>query len=138
MENYNNVTYLSHPLITHKISRLRDKNTGTYEFRKLVEEIAMLEGFEALKDLPLEDVEVEFIRDFLKNEGNFSKMQEESGKTYASIKATLKEINIKLGITEDKKENIDMKFLATEGQTQVIKVKGENFFAGIASSGPLW
>ena len=59
MENYNNVTYLSHPLIKHKISRLRDKNTGTYEFRKLVEEIAMLEGFEALKDLPLEDIEVE-------------------------------------------------------------------------------
>ena len=59
MENYNNVTVLSHPLITHKISRLRDKNTGTNEFRKLVEEIAMLEGFEALADLPLEDVEVE-------------------------------------------------------------------------------
>lgn len=59
MENLNNVTYMSHPLIKHKISRLRDKNTGTNEFRKLVEEIAMLEGFEALKDLPLEDVEVE-------------------------------------------------------------------------------
>ena len=59
MENYNNVTYLNHPLITHKISRLRDKNTGTNEFRKLVEEIAMLEGYEALKDLPLENVEVE-------------------------------------------------------------------------------
>lgn len=59
MENFNNVTYLSHPLITHKISRLRDKNTGTNEFRKLVEEIAMLEGYEALKDLPMEDVEVE-------------------------------------------------------------------------------
>ena len=59
MENFNNVTILSHPLITHKISRLRDKNTGTNEFRKLVEEIAMLEGFEALSDLPLEDVEVE-------------------------------------------------------------------------------
>ena len=59
MENYNNVTYMSHPLIKHKISRLRDKNTGTNEFRKLVEEIAMLEGFEALKDLPLEDVEIE-------------------------------------------------------------------------------
>ena len=59
MENYNNVTVLSHPLITHKISRLRDKNTGTNEFRKLVEEIAMLEGYEALKDLPMEDVEVE-------------------------------------------------------------------------------
>ena len=59
MEQYNNVTYMTHPLIKHKISRLRDKNTGTNEFRKLVEEIAMLEGFEALKDLPLEDVEIE-------------------------------------------------------------------------------
>ena len=59
MENLNNVTYMTHPLIKHKISRLRDKNTGTNEFRKLVEEIAMLEGFEALKDLPLEDVEIE-------------------------------------------------------------------------------
>ena len=59
MENFNNVTYMTHPLIKHKISRLRDKNTGTNEFRKLVEEIAMLEGFEALKDLPLEDVEIE-------------------------------------------------------------------------------
>ena len=59
METLNNVTYMTHPLIKHKISRLRDKNTGTNEFRKLVEEIAMLEGFEALNDLPLEDVEVE-------------------------------------------------------------------------------
>ena len=59
MESFNNVTYMTHPLIKHKISRLRDKNTGTNEFRKLVEEIAMLEGFEALKDLPLEDVEIE-------------------------------------------------------------------------------
>lgn len=55
----NNVIELTHPLIQHKISRLRDKNTTTNEFRKLVEEIAMLMGFEALKDLPLEDVEVE-------------------------------------------------------------------------------
>ena len=37
---------------------LRDINTGTNEFRKLIEEIAMLEGYEALRDLPLEDVEV--------------------------------------------------------------------------------
>lgn len=54
-----NVIILTHPLIQHKISRLRDKNTGTNEFRSLVEEIAMLMGFEALSDLPLEDVEVE-------------------------------------------------------------------------------
>ncbi len=59
METYNNVFYMTHPLIKHKISLLRDKKTGTNEFRKLVEEIAMLEGFEALNDLPLEDVEVE-------------------------------------------------------------------------------
>jgi len=59
MGNYDNVVYMDHPLIKHKISLLRDKNTGTNEFRKLVEEIAMLEGFEALSDLPLEDVEVE-------------------------------------------------------------------------------
>ena len=59
MENLENVTCLNHPLIQHKISILRNKETGTNEFRKLIEEIAMLEGFEALKDLPLEDVEVE-------------------------------------------------------------------------------
>ena len=59
MEHLDNVTYLTHPMIQHKISILRNKETGTNEFRQLVEEIAMLEGFEALKDLPLENVEVE-------------------------------------------------------------------------------
>lgn len=54
-----NVIELKHPLIQHKISILRDKNTGTNEFRRLVEEIAMLMGYEALSDLPLKDVEVE-------------------------------------------------------------------------------
>ena len=53
-----NATYLDHPLIQHKISMLRDINTGTNEFRKLTEEIAMLMGYEALRDLPLEDIEV--------------------------------------------------------------------------------
>jgi len=59
MQEYDNVFYITHPLIKHKISRLRDKNTGTNEFRALVEEIAMLMGYEALSDLPLVDVEVE-------------------------------------------------------------------------------
>ena len=58
-KNYENVTILDHPLIKHKISMLRDKNTGTNEFRKLVEEIAMLMGYEALRDLPVEEVEIE-------------------------------------------------------------------------------
>ena len=54
-----NVTVFSHPLIQHKISILRDKRTGTNEFRALIEEIAMLLGYEALRDLPLKEVEVE-------------------------------------------------------------------------------
>ena len=58
-EQMENVTIMEHPLIQHKISRLRDKTTGTNEFRTLVSEIAMLMGFEALRDLPTELVEVE-------------------------------------------------------------------------------
>ena len=54
----NNVFIMNHPLIQHKISMLRDQNTGTNEFRKLIEEIATLMGYEALRDLPLEDVEI--------------------------------------------------------------------------------
>lgn len=58
-QSYENVTVFQHPLIQHKISMLRSKETGTNEFRKLVEEIATLMGYEALRDLPLEDVEIE-------------------------------------------------------------------------------
>ena len=54
-----NVMIFDHPLIQHKISILRNKATGTNEFRALIEEIAMLMGYEALRDLPVEDVEVE-------------------------------------------------------------------------------
>ena len=53
-----NVTVINHPLVQHKISMLRDIHTGTNEFRRLTEEIAMLMGYEALRDLPLEDVEI--------------------------------------------------------------------------------
>lgn len=56
--NDENIKVFDHPLIKHKISLLRDKATGTNEFRKLVEEIAMLEGYEALSDLPTELVEI--------------------------------------------------------------------------------
>ncbi len=49
---------MEHPLIQHKISILRAVQTGTNEFRRLVEEIAVLMGYEALRDLPLEDVEI--------------------------------------------------------------------------------
>ncbi len=59
MEKMDNVTIVQHPLLQHKISRLRDKTTGTNEFRALVGEIAMLMGFVALSDLPTELIEVE-------------------------------------------------------------------------------
>ena len=48
-----------HPLIQHKISLLRDKNTSTKEFRELISEIAMLMCYEATRDLPLKEVEIE-------------------------------------------------------------------------------
>ena len=54
-----NVTIFDHPLIKHKISMLRDKNTGTMFFRILVEEISMLMGYEAMRDLPVETISVE-------------------------------------------------------------------------------
>ena len=54
-----NIYILDHPLIQHKITRLRDKNTGTAEFRKVAGEIAMLMGYEALRDLETEMIEVE-------------------------------------------------------------------------------
>jgi len=54
-----NVFILDHPLIQHKITRLRDKNTGTAEFRSIASEIAMLMGYEALRDLETKELEVE-------------------------------------------------------------------------------
>ena len=54
-----NITIFKHPLIKHKISLLRDKEASTNKFRTLIEEIAMLEAYEALSDLPLKEVEVE-------------------------------------------------------------------------------
>lgn len=54
-----NVFIMDHPLIQHKVSLLRDKNTGVKEFRELVAEIAMLMTYEATRDLPLKAVEIE-------------------------------------------------------------------------------
>lgn len=54
-----NVTITNHPLIQHKLTLLRDKNTGSKEFRSLVSEIATLMCYEATRDLPLKEVEIE-------------------------------------------------------------------------------
>ena len=54
-----NIIELKHPLICHKLSILRDKNTGTKEFRELVEEISMFLCYEAMKDAKLNDTIIE-------------------------------------------------------------------------------
>lgn len=53
-----NVFYMNHPLLKHKITMLRDERTGTNQFRKLVEEISMLMGYEALSDLKTRNTEI--------------------------------------------------------------------------------
>ena len=59
LTKYPNVTVLDHPLLQHKITLLRDVHTGTNEFRTLVKEIAIMEGYEALRHLPTEMVEIQ-------------------------------------------------------------------------------
>ena len=53
------VNIIDHPLIPHKLTIMRKKETSSADFRKLLEEITMLMGYEATRDLPLEDVEIE-------------------------------------------------------------------------------
>lgn len=56
---YNNVEIMDHPLIKHKITIMRSVDTGSKEFRELVNEIAMLMGYEVTRDLPLMNIQVE-------------------------------------------------------------------------------
>lgn len=53
------VYVFDHPLIQHKLTYIRDKNTGTKEFRELVDEVATLMAFEITREMPLEEIEVE-------------------------------------------------------------------------------
>lgn len=53
------VIVLDHPLIKHKLTFIRDKNTGSKEFRELVSEVAMLMGYEVTRDMELEETEIE-------------------------------------------------------------------------------
>ncbi len=59
MHDFPNLTVIDHPLIQHKLAVLRDRNTSKKTFRALVDEIAMLMGYEVTKDLPLENVEID-------------------------------------------------------------------------------
>ena len=53
------VHIIDHPMIQHKLTIMRDKETGSKDFRQLLEEISLLMGYEVTRDLPLEDVEIE-------------------------------------------------------------------------------
>lgn len=53
------VTIFDHPLIKHKLTYIRDKNTGSKEFRELVKEISMLMAYEVTRNFPLEEIEIE-------------------------------------------------------------------------------
>lgn len=52
------ITQVSHPLIQHKLTLIRDEKTGAKDFRELVEEVAMLMAYEVTRDLPVEEVEI--------------------------------------------------------------------------------
>lgn len=54
-----NVHVIDHPLIRHKLTLLRDKHTSTKEFRDLMREVSMLMGYEVMRDLPTEEIEIE-------------------------------------------------------------------------------
>lgn len=59
MENMEKVHVINHPLVQHKLTYLRDAETGSKEFRELVSELAMLLTYEATRDLPLEETTVQ-------------------------------------------------------------------------------
>ncbi|EIO8937115.1 uracil phosphoribosyltransferase [Listeria monocytogenes] len=54
-----NVHVINHPLVQHKLTIIRDKNTGTKAFRELVDEVATLMAYEITRDMELEDIQVE-------------------------------------------------------------------------------
>lgn len=57
--NMKKVFVMNHPLLQHKLTLIRDKNTGTKEFKELVKEVSMLMAYEVTRELPLEEVEIE-------------------------------------------------------------------------------
>ena len=59
MSEFKNVTVIDHPLVQHKLALLRDKNTGTKDFRTLLGELSTLMAYEVTRDLPLDEVEIE-------------------------------------------------------------------------------
>ena len=59
ISKYKNVVLLDHPLLKHKITHLRDIDTKTNQFRLLVKEVAVIEGYEALRHVKTKEIEIE-------------------------------------------------------------------------------
>lgn len=59
MSEFHNLTVIAHPLVQHKVTVLRRKDTSKKKFKELVDEIAMLMAYEVTRDLPLQPVEIE-------------------------------------------------------------------------------
>jgi uracil phosphoribosyltransferase len=59
MNDLSTVHVITHPLVQHKLTMIRDKDTGPKDFRDLVEEVSLLMAYEVTRDMPLEEVEVE-------------------------------------------------------------------------------
>ena len=59
MSEFKNVTVIDHPLVQHKLALLRDKNTGTKDFRTLLSELSALMAYEVTRDLPLDEIRIE-------------------------------------------------------------------------------
>ena len=85
------VTVFDHPLITHKISLMRDENTSSKQFRELVEEIAMLMAYEVFRDLPLKTVKIR--TPVAEADVKINAVMEEAKK---SIDSALARVNVKL------------------------------------------
>lgn len=62
------VVVFDHPLIKHKLTLIRDKNTGSKQFRELVTEVSLLMGYEVTRDFPLEEIEIETPMEKMKSE----------------------------------------------------------------------
>ena len=73
-----NIHVLDNPIIEHKLSIIRNKNTGTKEFREIITEIAIFLCYEAMKDAKLEEVEIE--TPLCKTKAKILREENESGK----------------------------------------------------------
>ena len=120
-EFYNNPRFhhVQHPLVEHKLALLRDSKTTTKQFMELAEEIAMLIGYEALRTLELEDVEVEITNGTVKEQTNTKEALKQSG---TKIKGTVKKAKSKADdlayfMSKQSSEDAKLKLMTEQGMS---------------------